>query len=245
MYYKTGMIYILKNTRNGKCYVGQTIVKINRRLKNHKTSPNAIGNAIRKYGIEKFEILEYRGIPYELLDFFEIQMIEKIGSIAPTGYNLVGGGQKYRQLGPLSEDTKRKIGKAHIGRKHRSESIEKMRQSKMGHLVTKEQRRKMSVAQKKIWASMTPEERESRSIATKRKELKKSPEGRARLRKAYENRTAWNKGKTLSDEHRKNLSLSHMGNESGHKGHPHSEASKQKMRESRKRYLQRKAEESA
>lgn len=240
-----GRLYILRNVTNGKCYVGQTIVPLKRRLKNHKISSSAIGNAIRKYGIDSFEIIEFAGIPEHLLDDLETGMIIKLNSVAPSGYNIMLGGQKKRHAPPVSDETRRKMSKAQKGKKRSPEVVEKMRQVRLGTKRTKEQKQRMSVAGKKRWAQYTDEERIAKGVGARREELRQTEKGREKLRHAYTGRTGWNKGKKLSDEHRKNLSLSHMGNESGHKGHKHSEETKQKMRESRRKYFERKAQEIA
>ncbi len=240
-----GTIYILRNKTSGKCYVGQTIVPLKRRFKNHKTSSSAIGSAIRKYGFDSFEIIEFTGIPEHLLDDLETGMIIKVDSVAPSGYNIMSGGQKTRHAPPVSDETRRKMSNAKKGKRLTPEAIEKIRKAKMGHPVSDERRQKISGAAKKRWAQYTDEERIKNCINTRCEELRQTEDGRRKLRGAYENRTAWNRGKKLSDEHRRNLSLAHMGNESGHKGHKHSEESKKKMSESRQKYFERKAREVA
>ena len=240
---RMGRLYVLRNTLNGKCYVGQTIVPLKRRLKNHKISSSAIGNAIRKYGVDSFKIIEFAGIPEHLLDGLETDMILKVNSVAPFGYNIMLGGQKTRRAPPISDETRRKMSKAQKGRKHTTEAIENIRKGKMGHAVSDEQRKKLSEIGKKRWAQYTDEERTEKGVKARLEELRQTEAGRQKLRKAYENRPAWNKEKKLSDEHRKKLSLAHIGNESGHKGHKHSAESKKKMSESRQKYLERKAEE--
>jgi predicted GIY-YIG superfamily endonuclease len=52
-----GIVYKLTNKLNGKVYVGQTKNTVERRVRSHvKTKRSLIGKAIRKYGIESFEI---------------------------------------------------------------------------------------------------------------------------------------------------------------------------------------------
>jgi len=46
--------------------------------------------------------------------------------------------------------------------------------------------------------------------------------------------TPWNKGKTLSDEHKKHLSEAHKGKTSGMKGRHHTDTAKKKISETRK-----------
>ncbi len=242
---KTGRLYVLRNTTNGKCYVGQTITPLKQRIKSHKNCKSVIGRAIRKYGFDAFEIIEFTGIPEHLLDDLETGMIIKVNSIVPSGYNIMFGGQKKRHAAPVSDETRAKMSVARLGRKPSRESIEKSIQSRTGQKRTDEQCQKMSEAGKAVWANYTESEKRRKSIATKVKELRRTEEGRQKIRDAHKDCVAWNKGKKLSDEHRKNLSLSHMGNESGHKGHKHSEETKQKMRESRRKYFERKAEEIA
>ena len=62
---KYGRIYIIRNTVNGKVYIGQTHVSIKLRFQNHLSAARrgldyVIGKAIRKYGEDKFyvELLE-------------------------------------------------------------------------------------------------------------------------------------------------------------------------------------------
>jgi group I intron endonuclease len=87
-------IYKIENKINGKLYIGQS-VDPKRRFRAHKS--RAINNeisplycAIRKYGIENFElsILEWT----EDYNKREIEIIKKENSIVPNGYNLSHGG---------------------------------------------------------------------------------------------------------------------------------------------------------
>lgn len=153
----TGNIYVVRNNINGKCYVGQTIRTVHKRMIAHKSLKNCIiGRAIEKHGEENFTVYEFLGIPRGLLDLFEINLIEKVGSLSPHGYNLaLGGSCNNGGLSPehrakiaaknrtrnVSDETKEKIRKAATGRQspmkgknHTEESKHKMRESSMGHI---------------------------------------------------------------------------------------------------------------
>lgn len=106
-----GSIYLIKNSANGKVYVGQTIQPVERRFKQHLKLPKAsqrqlIYKAIDKYGKDKFsyEIL-IEGIDnYKDLNELEELYIIKYNSMVPNGYNLCPGGQKWRRVPELSPE---------------------------------------------------------------------------------------------------------------------------------------------
>jgi len=130
-----GIIYILENKINGKCYVGQTIQDFNRRIKNHKSSRTLIGNALRKYGIDNF-IKTLIEVPAEELNELEIKYIKEHNSISPNGYNLTYGGDKPPSHKGLkrSEETKKKLSETKLGEKN----------PMFGKHPSEEHRRKMS-----------------------------------------------------------------------------------------------------
>lgn len=94
-------------------YVGQTVQKLVDRWSDHSRPsagqhPNksAIGQAIQKYGKENFTIeqIDIAGT-LESLNLLEIHYINKLNTLAPSGYNLeLGGDSKV-----CHEDTKAKI----------------------------------------------------------------------------------------------------------------------------------------
>lgn len=97
-------IYKITNEVNGKIYVGQSI-NIKERWKQHeykafnqneKGYPSAIHAAFRKYGLENFsfEVVE-ECLPKEL-DEKEIYWIKELNTLAPSGYNMTTGGQKFK-----------------------------------------------------------------------------------------------------------------------------------------------------
>jgi len=89
-------IYCIKNTVNGKCYVGKTTRTFKYRYgsKWWKSTHNTIlKKAVNKYGLESFEIiiLEIIDNKKELSDR-EIHWISELETINPKGYNLNSGG---------------------------------------------------------------------------------------------------------------------------------------------------------
>jgi len=146
----SAIIYLLTNTFNGKHYVGQTRIGLKRRWNQHRYTAyrgdtRHISRAIVKYGDTAFtyEILEeLRDATNNHINEREIYWIEKMQSKI-YGYNMTDGGGG-RSGYTLSEETRRKISSAHIGKtfsdehkakisevaKNRSpETIAKMRES--------------------------------------------------------------------------------------------------------------------
>lgn len=108
-----GEIYIIKNTKTDKCYVGQTkshrknknkyrIFGSNGRFADHiseaknntkKKQCTYLNNAIRKYGEENFTVECIKKCKVEELDTLETEYIKQYDSIYPNGYNLTKGGK--------------------------------------------------------------------------------------------------------------------------------------------------------
>jgi len=155
-----GFIYQIRNTVNGKCYIGQTRRQdVHERWKEHKRKvKHVIGSAFALHGLENFEFSVICEIPNEELNDREVKEIAERGTRAPNGYNLKPGGEG----GEMLEETKRKISEAnkisHAGVKlseeHARRISEGQRQSpNMSHHRTEEQRQKDREARK---ASMKP-----------------------------------------------------------------------------------------
>ena len=96
-----GYIYKITNLINGKMYVGQTTKTIEERFRHHKndcfrknkSSYNyPLYNAMRKYGIENFEIEELECCDISLLDEREIFWIKFFNTFY-NGYNATLGGK--------------------------------------------------------------------------------------------------------------------------------------------------------
>lgn len=88
-------VYKITNKINGKLYIGITN-NYKKRWANHKccNDPNmVIAKAIKKYNIENFifEIL-YQGLSIEEAEDKEIELIAKLNTLVPNGYNVSKGG---------------------------------------------------------------------------------------------------------------------------------------------------------
>lgn len=110
-----GVIYLITNLVNGKCYVGQTVqlYPLQRWAKHRdlsrKGDKRPLYHSIRKYGFEnfKFEVL-WHSFDKESLDLAENIFIQDKNAMTPNGYNLHEGGAWGRHL----PETKVKISEA-------------------------------------------------------------------------------------------------------------------------------------
>ncbi len=150
-----GYIYIITNKITKQNYIGQTTQDLYERWRQHKKkSSNCVylKSAFSKYGIENFDFkLICIGFDDDL-NKLEIFYINKYNSIVPNGYNLRLGGNNggkhneetkqkiseslkkrlnsnnYKKIGkPHTEETKIKLSNINKGKKHKIETIEKLR----------------------------------------------------------------------------------------------------------------------
>jgi group I intron endonuclease len=129
-------VYCIKNKVNGKEYVGLTKRTIDSRWKQHIQESlrlgsweynTPLGNAIKKYGKDSFDIsiLKECGSILELKEE-EKRFISVRKSLSKYGgYNLTEGGDG-RFGYKLSEETKNKLRSFNLGKKMSKESKEKM-----------------------------------------------------------------------------------------------------------------------
>jgi group I intron endonuclease len=105
-----GFIYQIRNTVNGKCYVGQTRRRlVSHRWSQHKRRPDGILKfAFASHGLDKFEFSVICEIPNEELNDREVKEISERRTLAPNGYNLQTGGNAFQQ----NEETKLRISEA-------------------------------------------------------------------------------------------------------------------------------------
>src|SRR5438128_1892521 len=93
------LVYVIRNTVNGKHYVGKTMQTIARRWSNHLSLARRGGKrpfhrAIRKYGAEAFQtVMECRVESLHLLSPAEMAFVSSFNAKVPNGYNLTDGGE--------------------------------------------------------------------------------------------------------------------------------------------------------
>ena len=96
-----GFIYKITNKLDGKLYVGKTCTTINIRWSHHLDDYTKkdyhLYRAMRKYGVENFEIEPIEQCPDNLLNEREIYWIEKLDTFH-NGYNKTIGGEGRTQI---------------------------------------------------------------------------------------------------------------------------------------------------
>lgn len=156
-----GIIYCITNLVNGKRYIGQTTMPLYKRWHAHKKANGrciSIAAAIKKYGVDAFEIIEIdRAFSREELDEKEVAHIAAANTLDPQfGYNLRPGGmsatfsEETRALmsarkkgGTLTEEHKAKIALAGKGRRRSEASIQKQSLAQLGKPKSPEHRANM------------------------------------------------------------------------------------------------------
>ena len=156
-----GYIYRILNKITNQNYIGQTIQDLEERWRQHKLEKSNcryLKASFNKYGVENFDFKLICICFDNDLDKYECYYINKFNSIAPNGYNLREGGNS----GKHNEDTKKKISETlkktlsiteiklarrhtqetkiklsniHKGKKHKIETIEKLRLINTKHKV--------------------------------------------------------------------------------------------------------------
>lgn len=140
------IIYVLTNIKNYNKYVGLTTKSIFDRVKGHncKRNNSVIANAIRKHGMDSFNITV---LDCTAKSLEELKKLEKhyIAKLKPE-YNMTSGGDGWIP----SSYIKSKISKALKGRKYLNrkpmseEQKEKLRQANLGKKSSEETKRKIS-----------------------------------------------------------------------------------------------------
>lgn len=132
-------IYCITNKETGKKYIGKAVHVLNKknpqkhgaynRWNVHvKSSGGVIGNAIKKYGRDKFEVKVLCVCKTNVEDELEKNFIKEYNTIVPNGYNILEGGQGNHNMvhseqhhfygKTFDEDYKKKLSDAHSGENH-------------------------------------------------------------------------------------------------------------------------------
>lgn len=92
-----GTIYMIRNIKNDKRYVGQSIQPVEKRFRQHieaaylegrRAYNTCLSRAIRKHGSDFFEVgVLAEDVPDEDLDIVEAHYIDLYNTLAPNGYN--------------------------------------------------------------------------------------------------------------------------------------------------------------
>lgn len=204
----SGCVYVIRNTENGKCYVGQTrFTNPMRRFSVHinsskKGSPYALHSAIRKYGVDSFTVELLCSVPFASLNNMESYFAEQYSSYTwdtPGGYNMVWcGGSKVARSGiKMSESTRASLIASRTGSKHTDESKQQISAALKGRILSPETISKS---------------------AASRTGRKLSDETRAKIAKKAH-------GRIISEEQRAKISAALTGRS----GHKHSTETRAKM----------------
>ena len=192
------IIYCIRHRESGKCYVGQTVQKLQKRWRAHCSKNTCVHlyAAICEYSPSAFAVEMLEVCPEDDLDVRECHWIAALDCIYPNGYNAYTGGSK----GRVSPETRAKISQTHKGKKFSAESRAKMAASQRGKKQSPETRAKISQALK--GKKKTPEH--VAKVAAANKGRKPSPETLAKLKKI-------NTGRKHTPEARAKMSASKKG----------------------------------
>lgn len=155
-------IYKITNLVNGKLYIGQTRVGIEKRLYTHWNSAKnnndntILHKAMRKYGINNFKIesidktktlKEANQLEVKWISYYQTNVYEFPNG---KGYNMTNGGEGTvgRKGQPHSEEFKQYLRDLNTGKTHTEEAKRKISESKLGKKRSKETIRKMSESKK-------------------------------------------------------------------------------------------------
>jgi len=214
-------IYIIENKAADGCYIGKTNDPKRRWERHCKNAAQGsypsihLYNAMRKYGIESFEmrVLEEHADEIYILETLEPGWIQKMRDEDRNVYNMTDGGeglsglefseehrrklsetakkQAGKQRGPMSEETKRKISEKHANRQFSEEHRQKLREAAQQRAANRPQQ-----------PPPAPKKKPGMKPGTKRPPM--SEEQKLKLREA-------NIGKSLSEETRQKLSRANSG----------------------------------
>lgn len=233
-------IYAIRNTIDGKCYIGSAKSFVNR-FSEHKRSLDKkkhhsikLQRAWDKHGKENFIFEKLIICSIADLMMYEQLMMDSFNA-ASSGYNILPtAGSNIGKF--VSEESKKKMSIAQTGRKHSAETrakisssnkgkspsayaLEKARIAKLGMIITDETRAKMSASQ----TGRKHSEETKAKISSGNKGKIIPIEVRAKI-------ALTNTGKKASDETKEKMSAARIGKKLG----PMTDEHKRKLSESKK-----------
>lgn len=169
-------IYMITNNVTGKKYIGQVkcmygngkyFVKMGTegRWKHHVADAKkdiqgrgarCLIHNIQKYGEDNFEVQALLTCSTQDANELEIKMIQQYNTQVPNGMNIMSGGKN----APIAEETKKKMSEAAqgkyagvknpmFGKKHKPETVEKIKQALTGVALAEDTKKNMSAAHTK------------------------------------------------------------------------------------------------
>jgi group I intron endonuclease len=154
------ILYMYRHRASQKAYIGVTCDPKQRFQKHARGNSSALAfnRAVKRDGIEAFEFTTLAIFDnLDAVNYHENAAITAFGTLAPSGYNLVGGAPKSQYFGPMSDETKQKIGKANQKNTLTPEQQKKMLDARKGKPVwnkgktfTAEHRAHLSAAHKGV-----------------------------------------------------------------------------------------------
>ncbi len=204
-------IYVIENLINGKAYVGKAN-NVLRRWKNHQGAAykdipqpqTALYRAMRKYGIENFQIHtvdEHEDENY-VLSILEPEWINYLRVMKVFLYNLTEGGDGCPGM-KHSLETKSKIGTANKGKIRSVENRLQIRNTLLGRIVPQCQRDKISLANKGKKKPKRTEEH-CKNISKGKKGVALSQESKEKISQGMKNSSKV--GHLLDEETRRKIS---------------------------------------
>jgi group I intron endonuclease len=229
-------IYKITNKVNGKHYIGQTN-NLEKRWQGHlSSSENETGyllhGAINKHGSENFEFELIESCEDEHANDLEKKWILHYESFG-KGYNLTSGGDcEFKR----SDLTIQKISDSKLGHEVSEETRRKIGDANRGRVRTQEARDKMS--QSRMGHEVSEETRNkirekhlNKTVSEEtRKKISESKKGKKQDPEVVKRRAEKLKGKKLSEEAKRKIGLSNS--------RPQSEERRQKTREAWERWRQ-------
>lgn len=200
------IIYQIENKLNNKIYIGQTKRRLKSRLKGHMKSKSYIGCALRKYGIENFDIqiIDHAETKDELNEK-EIYWIKTLDCKDPNGYNLTDGGEGVFDSSGL---VGKKISRSKIGHEVLEETKRKISEKLKGQKLSDETKLKISENHSKHNLGKHHSEETKQKIKEKRKNQVITEETKQKISQSE-------KGRKLSEETKQKISISKKGKQTG------------------------------
>lgn len=197
------LIYKITNKINGKIYVGQTSLSIEKRFDKHiKCAESKVNrhlyDSMNHYGYDNFiiEMIE-DNILKENIDERERFWISELHSRSPKGYNMTEGGGGGYTLGSWDEDSRKEL--------YKSQAL-----SRTGSKRTEQQKQRMSESSKLRYQNKTKEEKEiiAAKISQTLKEKKISPPEYTKWKKGQKGTFS---GKNHREDSKKKMSNYRIG----------------------------------